>query len=90
VGQQKKESRFSTGLILIVVGTLAWIVGAGYAAYRKYSLGHSFAHSVSDPVVVALGILGLILIVAGFYFYSKRPPAVKKKETDVKTSPTPK
>ena len=79
-GQQKK-ARFSTSLALVIIGIVAWIVGASYAAYQKYSVGHSFAHSVSNPVVVALGILGLILIVAGVYLNRKKAPMSKKTGT---------
>src|ERR1700730_6930500 len=63
------------GLPIIIGGLVLWVVGGAYAAYEKYSIGHSFARSISNPIVLILGFLGLVLVVTGAYLQQKKPNA---------------
>lgn len=81
----KNNSSSTIGIAVAVVGIILIIAGGAYALYRRYVVGHtSLLRLAVNPLVDALGIAGLILLIAGVALYYRRkslktPPTASAK-----------
>lgn len=65
-----KKSSPVVGIVVAVVGIILIIAGGGYALYRRYVVGHtSLTRLAVNPIVDALGIVGVILLIVGIALY---------------------
>jgi hypothetical protein len=74
----KKKQSTTLGIVVSVVGLILIIAGGGYALYKRYVLGHSsLLHLASNPIVDALGVVGLIVLILGVALYYRARSTTK-------------
>jgi hypothetical protein len=72
----KKGSSSALSMAVAVVGFILIIAGGGYALYERYVVGGTRLSTLAfNPLVDALGIVGVILLIAGIamYYRAKAP-----------------
>jgi uncharacterized membrane protein len=67
-----QSSKKMTGTALSIVGLILILLAAGDIVYDKYVLHTHFHLLVFHPIIYPVGILGIILLIVGLYFYASR------------------
>ncbi len=85
-----KSSSSILGIIITVVGIVLIIAGGSYALYERYVVTPPthLSKLAFNPIVDALGIIGVILLIAGItmYYRMKSQPAPTKPSTQSTSS----
>lgn len=66
----QKRNNSLLGIVVAIVGLALIIAGGSYALYERYVVGgHRLSQLAFNPVVDALGILGVVLLIVGIAMY---------------------
>ena len=66
-----KDRAISSGLVLLSLGIFVLALDAVYVFYQKYMNLVAFLSSAQNPLVVAVGIIGLAALIIGIYFQTR-------------------
>ncbi len=79
-----KPKSSKMGLIVAIVGIVLIIIGGAVALIAK-SNGVRYSASLSNPLVVGPGVLGVIILIVGIAMSMRKAPPPATTETPSKT-----
>jgi hypothetical protein len=66
----KKSSSPRSGIIVAIIGIILIIAGGSYALYERYIVGGTRLSALAfNPIVDALGVVGVVLLIVGIALY---------------------